>query len=108
MNQQTTDRKTNQTPDSRKNYNKTNFVNKNRLNSKSILETYFNLGYVIYHHPTKGEHKLAADYNTSGIVKAKWFGSVDVELNNGRIITSSLENVKKFSFKRGKSVGPSS
>ncbi|KAF9760552.1 Retrovirus-related Pol polyprotein from transposon, partial [Nosema granulosis] len=53
---------------------------------------------VLYHHPIKKENKLAPDYDTSGIVRGKSFGSVTLELNNGKIITSSLRNVKKFSF----------
>jgi len=51
---------------------------------------------ILYHHPVEKRNKLMADFNQSGIVQAKRFGSVDIKLVNGKIITTSLRNVKRL------------
>ncbi|KAF9751295.1 putative uncharacterized transposon-derived protein F54H12.3 [Nosema granulosis] len=61
---------------------------------------------VLYHHPIKKENKLSADYDTSGIVLERRFGSVVIELNNGKKNYSKSEECQEIlDFLRGRSVG---
>lgn len=49
---------------------------------------------ILYHHLIKRVNKLAADFNASGVIVERRFGSVIIRLTDGR--TSSLKNVRRL------------